>query len=226
VQNLLIKLPYSLYITNIVKILAIIPIFAYYFAHSSLLFALSFLFQVDPRADLMTILACANRAPLEGRHLKLDRIDRRILEAMQVNGRISNLELADAVGLSPTPCARRVKRLEESGLIQHHVTLLNQSMLGLKLTAYIGISMDRHTPDRFEAFEEKVTQFPEVMECSVVTGQSADYLLKAVVPDMEYYERFLLGKLTRIEGVTGVHSSFELRRVMQRSALPLEHIQS
>ena len=156
--------------------------------------------------------------------MKLDRTDRRILEAIQKNGNISNLELAEAVGLSPTPCSRRVKRLEESGIITAHVSLLNQSMLGLKLTAYIGISMDRHTPDRFEEFETKVRDFPEVMECSVVTGQSADYLLKAVVPDMEYYEKFLLGKLTRIAGVAGVHSSFELRRVVYKTALPLEHI--
>lgn len=156
--------------------------------------------------------------------MKLDRTDRRILQAMQANARISNLELADAVGLSPTPCSRRVRRLEESGIIRGHVTLLNQPMLGLKLTAYIGISMDRHTPDRFEAFEAEVAQYPEVMECSVVTGQASDYLLKAVVPDMEYYERFLLGRLTRIPGVTGVHSSFELRRVVHRTALPLDHI--
>lgn len=156
--------------------------------------------------------------------MKFDRIDRRILEAMQKNGRISNLELAELVGLSPTPCSRRVKRLEESGIIDAHVSILNQSMLGLKLTAYIGITMDRHTPDRFATFEDKVSDFPEVMQCCVVTGQSADYLLKAVVPDMEYYEKFLLGKLTRIPGVTGVHSSFELRRVVQKTALPLEHI--
>jgi Lrp/AsnC family leucine-responsive transcriptional regulator len=157
--------------------------------------------------------------------LDLDRIDRRILELIQTRGRISNLELADAVGLSPTPCARRVKRLEDSGLILGHVTLLNQSMLGLKLTAYIGISMDRHTPDRFEAFEQQVRDYPEVMECSVVTGQDADYLLKTVVPDMEYYEKFLLGRLTRIPGVTGVRSSFELRRVILKTNLPLDHIQ-
>ena len=156
--------------------------------------------------------------------MKLDRTDRRILEAIQKNGNISNLDLAEAVGLSPTPCSRRVQRLEESGIITAHVSVLNQSMLGLKLTAYIGISMDRHTPDRFEEFETKVRDFPEVMECSVVTGQSADYLLKAVVPDMEYYEKFLLGKLTRIPGVAGVHSSFELRRVVYKTALPLEHI--
>ena len=156
--------------------------------------------------------------------MKLDRTDRRILEAMQRNGRISNLELADTVGLSPTPCSRRVKRLEESGLIRGHVTLLDQSMLGLKLTAYISISMDRHTPDRFEAFEQEVAGYPEVTACSVVTGQAADYLLRAVVPDMEYYEKFLLGRLTRIPGVSGVHSSFELRRVVQRTELPLDHI--
>jgi Lrp/AsnC family leucine-responsive transcriptional regulator len=157
--------------------------------------------------------------------MKLDRTDRRILAVMQRSGRISNLELAEAVGLSPTPCSRRVKRLEESGIIDRHVTLLNQSQLGLKLTAFIGISMDRHTPERFNHFEEAVGAFPEVIECSVVTGQSADYLLKVVVPDMEYYEAFLLGKLTRIEGVTGVHSSFVLRRVISKTELPLDHFE-
>src|SRR5210317_463552 len=104
--------------------------------------------------------------------MKLDRIDRRILDIMQRDGRISNLELSEAVGLSPTPCSRRVRRLQDSGLIDGYVTLLNQSRLGLKLTAYIGISMDRHTPERFEAFEQQVIEYPEVMECSVVTGQS------------------------------------------------------
>ena len=158
--------------------------------------------------------------------MKLDRTDRRILQHMQANGRISNLELADAVGLSPTPCSRRVKRLEQSGIIDRHVTLLNQSQLGLKLTAIVGISMDRHTPDRFDNFEAKVSEFPEVVECSLVTGQSFDYLLKALVPDMEYYEAFLLGKLTRVEGVTGVLSSFVLRKVVGKTELPLDHISS
>ena len=156
--------------------------------------------------------------------MKLDRTDRRILALMQADGRISNLELADAVGLSPTPCSRRVKRLEESGVIEAHVTLLNQSALGLKLTAIIGITMDRHTPDRFDNFEKTVKDYPEVMECAVVTGQTADYLLRVVVPDMEYYEKFLLGRLTRIAGVSGVHSSFVLRQVIQRTELPLDHI--
>jgi len=156
--------------------------------------------------------------------MKLDRTDRRILLAMQDNGRITNLELAEAVGLSPTPCSRRVRRLEESGVIRGHVTLLDQARLGLNLTAYISISMDRHTPDRFEAFEAQVREYPEVTDCSVVTGQAADYLLRAVVPDMSYYEQFLLGRLTRISGVSGVHSSFELRRVIERTDLPLTHI--
>ena len=141
--------------------------------------------------------------------VQLDRSDRRILAALQNNARISNLELADAVGLSPTPCARRVKRLEECALIRGHVTLLDQQQLGLNLTAFINISMDRHTPDRFDAFEAKVREYPEV--------------IKAVIPDMIHYERFLLGHLTRIPGVTGVHSSFVLRPVVQRTALSLEH---
>ena len=163
--------------------------------------------------------------PWRLRTLKLDHTDRRILRQMQANGRISNLELAEAVGLSPTPCSRRVKRLAGSGLIERHVTLLNQSLLGLKLTVIIGITLDRHTPDRFDNFETSVREFPEVIECNVVTGQAADYLLRVVVPDMESYEEFLLGRLTRIEGVTGVHSSFVLRRVINKTELPLDHIE-
>ena len=154
----------------------------------------------------------------------LDSIDRRILNLLQNDARMTNLELAERVGLSPTPCARRVKRLEESGIIDRHVTLLDQTRLGLNITAMVGITMDRHTPERFENFERKVSRFPEVVECSIVTGQAADYLLKAVLPDMTYYEEFLLGRLTRIEGVVGVHSSFVLRKVISRTALPLDHV--
>ncbi len=153
--------------------------------------------------------------------ITLDKIDKNILQLMQANGRISNLELAEKVGLSPTPCSRRVKQLEESGLIDRHVTLLNAEALGLNLTAIIGISMDRHTPDRFETFETAITQMPEVIECSIVTGQSADFLLKVVVKDMQHYEKFLLGQLTKLSGVTGVHSSFVLRKVVDKTALPL-----
>ena len=152
----------------------------------------------------------------------LDRIDKHILKLMQTNARISNLELADQVGLSPTPCSRRVRRLEDSGLIAGHVTLLNPEALGLDLTAIIGISMDRHTPDRFENFEKAITSMPEVIECSIVTGQAADFLLKVVVKDMHHYEKFLLGHLTRVTGVTGVHSSFVLRHLVNKTELPVE----
>jgi Lrp/AsnC family leucine-responsive transcriptional regulator len=150
---------------------------------------------------------------------ELDRLDHRILQLMQVDAGLSNLELAERVGLSPTPCARRVKRLITEGVITRQVAMVDPKKLGLNLTAHISVTMDRHTPDRFSLFEQRVSELPEVVDCCVVTGQSADYLLKAVVRDMDHYEQFLLGKLTRIEGVTGVHSSFELRRVVTRTAV-------
>lgn len=154
--------------------------------------------------------------------LKLDRIDRRILDQIQRHGDISNLELADKVGLSPSPCSRRVKALQEAGLILRTVTLLDAKALGLSLTAMISISMDRHTPDRFEAFESAVSTYEEVLECYLITGQSADYVLKVVVKDMEAYQHFLLGKLTKLKGVSGVHSSFVMRKVVDRTELPLQ----
>lgn len=153
--------------------------------------------------------------------MEFDRTDLRILAHLQENAALSNLELAEQVGLSATPCARRVKRLEAEGVIRQRVTLLNQKALGLSLTAHIGVTMDRHTPDRFEQFEAAMLALPEIISCAVVTGQSADYLLTAVVRDMVHYEQFLLGNLTRIAGVSGVHSSFELRRVVNRTSLPL-----
>jgi Lrp/AsnC family leucine-responsive transcriptional regulator len=156
--------------------------------------------------------------------MQLDKLNKRILQELQRDGSITNLQLADKIGLSPSPCARRVKQLEDAGIISKQVTLLNASKLDLKLTALIQISMDRHTPDRFEIFEAKVRSFPEVIECLLITGQSADYQLKVVVPDMECYQEFLLNKITRIEGVTGVHSSFMLREVLNTTELPLNHL--
>lgn len=156
--------------------------------------------------------------------VQLDRTDRRILELMQRNGRISNLELAERIGLSPSPCSRRVKALEDAGLIADHVTLLNANKLGLSLQAYIHISLDRHTPERFETFDAAINEFSEVLECDLVTGTEADYQLKVVVRDMEHYQQFLLGKLTRLNGVTGVRSSFVLRRIKHETALPLDHL--
>lgn len=155
----------------------------------------------------------------------IDRIDRHILQVLQKNGRMSNLELAEKTALSPSPCLRRVKRLEDEGVIASYAAHLNPDVLGLKLLAFIHISLDRHTPERFENFENRVRDFEEVLECFLITGQQADYLLKAIVPDMEHYQQFLLGKLTRIEGVTGVHSSFVLRKVVQTTALPLAHLE-
>jgi Lrp/AsnC family leucine-responsive transcriptional regulator len=155
---------------------------------------------------------------------KLDRFDKRILAELQKDGGLTNQHLAERIGLSPSPCSRRVKQLEEAGIIQRRVTLLDRRKLGLSLTAIIQISMDRHTPERFEAFEAKVRQYPEVQECYLITGQDADYLVKVVVPDMDHYQEFLLNKITRIDGVSGVHSSFVMRRVVDSTELPLAYV--
>lgn len=156
--------------------------------------------------------------------LVLDRIDRRILECLQQDGGLSNQELAEKVGLSPSPCLRRVRALEEAGIILKRVTLLDRKKLGLSLTVILNIGMDRHTPERFEEFEKAVAALPEVQECYLVTGQEADYQLKVVVPDMDAYQAFLLGKITRIPGVSGVHSSFVLRRVIDNTEMPLGYL--
>lgn len=153
--------------------------------------------------------------------MEFDRYDRRILEELQRDGRISNQELAERIGLSPSPCLRRVRTLEEMGLITGYRAMLDANKLGLSLMALIHISMDRHTPERFANFEEKVAALPEVLECLLVTGQDADYQLKVVVRDMDAFQALLLEKITRIEGVSGVHSSFVLRRVVDKTALPV-----
>ncbi|NMT63913.1 Lrp/AsnC family transcriptional regulator [Marinobacter orientalis] len=156
--------------------------------------------------------------------VKIDRIDRNILEQLQQDGSLTNQELADKVGLSPSPCLRRVRALEEAGVIVRQVTILDHKKLGLSLTAIILIGMDRHTPERFAAFEKQVSEYPEVQECYLITGQDADYMLKVVVPDMDHYHHFLLNRITRIQGVSGVHSSFVLRRVIDSTALPLGYL--
>lgn len=155
---------------------------------------------------------------------KPDRLDRRILTELQQDGGLTNQALAERVGLSPSPCLRRVKALEDAGVITGRVTLLDRKKLGLSLTALIQISMDRHTPERFANFESTVQRFPEVQSCLLITGQDADYLLIVVVPDMEIYQEFLLNKITRIEGVSGVHSSFVMRWVVDTTALPLDYL--
>jgi Lrp/AsnC family transcriptional regulator, leucine-responsive regulatory protein len=151
--------------------------------------------------------------------MTLDRYDRQILEILQSDGRINNQDLADRIGLSPSPCLRRVRALEDAGLIVGYHARLDARKLGLTLMALVHISMDVHTPERFANFEASVAVLPEVLECLLITGQDADYQLKVAVRDMDHYQTLLLDKITRIAGVTGVHSSFVLRRVVDKTAL-------
>ncbi len=153
--------------------------------------------------------------------MQLDRYDRQILDVLQQDGRISNQELAERIALSPSSCLRRLRALEESGLIRGYRALLDARKLGLSLMALIHISMDRHTPERFAHFEGEIEQIPQVLECLLITGQDADYQLKVIVADMDGYQELLLNRITRIPGVTGVHSSFVLRRVIDKTALPV-----
>ncbi|WP_280568638.1 Lrp/AsnC family transcriptional regulator [Chromohalobacter sp. 296-RDG] len=150
----------------------------------------------------------------------LDRYDRQILDILQRHGRINNQELAERIGLSPSPCLRRMRALEDSGLITGYRALVDAKRLGHSLTALLHISMDRHTPERFANFEAKVAALPQVQECLLITGQEADYQLKVVVHDMDDYQNLLLNQITRIEGVTGAHSSFVLRRVLEHRPVP------
>jgi len=158
---------------------------------------------------------------MNGNPMQLDRYDWQILQTLQGDGRISNQDLADRIGLSPSPCLRRVRQLEETGIIAGYRAVVNAKALGLSLLALIHISMDQHTPERFENFEAAIRDIPEVMECLLITGQDADYQIKVAVKDMDAYQELLLNRITRIQGVTGVHSSFVLRRVVERTALPL-----
>jgi Lrp/AsnC family leucine-responsive transcriptional regulator len=153
--------------------------------------------------------------------MELDRYDRSILAVLQQDGRISNLDLAERVGLSPSPCLRRMRALEESGLITGYRALLDARKLGLSLMALIGISMDQHTPERFALLDQAIADMPEVLECLLITGQQSDYQLKVVIEDMDAYQDLLLNRITRIPGVTGVHSSFVLRKVVYRTSLPV-----
>ena len=156
--------------------------------------------------------------------MKLDVFDIRILEILQQDAALSHHEIAERVGLSASPCSRRIRLLHEAGIIASTVVRLSPQKLGLDLCVLIHIRMDRHTPERFDNFERLVGSFPEVQECYLITGQEADYQLKIVVPNMDEYQRFLLDKITRIEGVIGVHSSFVLRKSVDSTALPLSYI--
>jgi Lrp/AsnC family leucine-responsive transcriptional regulator len=153
--------------------------------------------------------------------MQLDNYDLEILRVLQAEGRISNQELADRISLTPSPCLRRLHALEEAGLITGYRAMLDAKKMGLSLMALILISMDKHTPERLNNFETKIAKIPDVLECLLITGQDADYQLKVMVKDMDAYQELLLNRITRIEGVTGVHSSFVLRRVVDKTALPI-----
>jgi Lrp/AsnC family transcriptional regulator, leucine-responsive regulatory protein len=150
----------------------------------------------------------------------LDRFDRQILEHLQRDGRLANQDLADRIGLSPSPCLRRVRALEKRGFITGYRAIVDGRKLGFALMALVHITLDRHTPERFANFDAKIRVLPEVLECLLVAGEEADYVLKVVVRDMDGYQKLLLNRITRIEGVTGVRSSFVLRPVVERTSIP------
>ena len=156
---------------------------------------------------------------------ELDAIDLRILEELQQNARLTNVELATRVHLSPSPCLARVRALEESGLISSYVTLLNPLELGLSVSVFIQIRLERQVEHALEQFQEAISKYPEVMECYLMTGDS-DYLIRVVVPDVQTLERFIVDELSKISGVANIRSSFALKQVKYKTALPLPDLKS
>lgn len=152
--------------------------------------------------------------------MNLDGIDRKILAALQADGRLSNVELAERVGLSPSPCLRRVRLLEEAGTIDRYVALVDQRSVGLPVSVFISIKLERQQEEDLDRFEAEVSAYPEVLECYLMTG-TQDYLLRVVVADLAAYERFLKTKLTRVGNVAAIESSFALKQVKYTNLLPL-----
>lgn len=157
--------------------------------------------------------------------MKLDAIDLKILNVLQDRADVANIELAEAVGLSPSPCLRRVRILEDAGIIRRRVTLLEPRAVGLAVNIFVSVTLEKQVEERLQEFETAVRSRPEVMECYLMTGES-DYLLRVVVPDLNAYERFLKEHLTRVPGVASIKSSFALNQVQYRTALPLDHIRT
>jgi DNA-binding Lrp family transcriptional regulator len=151
----------------------------------------------------------------------LDRADRAILTELQANGRLPNVELARRVNLSESACLRRVKLLEEAGVIDRYATLLNQKAVGLPDSVLVEVSLTREQQEDLDAFEEAVRRLPEVMECYLMSGEY-DYLLRVVVANTADYERIHREHITRLPGVLRVRSSFALRTVTKKTALPLK----
>jgi Lrp/AsnC family transcriptional regulator, leucine-responsive regulatory protein len=155
----------------------------------------------------------------------LDAIDAKILEALQDDARISNVDLARKVGLSPSPCLRRVRELEAHGVIRRSVTLLDAQAIGLPVSVFVNVTLEKQVERALEVFESAVRKRPEVMECYLMTGE-ADYLLRVVVPDLTAYQRFLMDHLTRVPGVASIKSSFALKQVQYRTAMPLAQLRA
>ena len=153
-------------------------------------------------------------------HRQLDAIDRRILEHLQDNARISNVDLAARVGISASPCWRRVRELEKRGVISGYVALVDAAAVGLPVSVFVQVTLERQIETALETFEAAVKARPEVMECYLMTGD-ADYLLRVVVSDLPTYEAFLKDHLTRIPGIANIKSSFALNQVKYRTSLPL-----
>ncbi len=154
-------------------------------------------------------------------HRQLDAIDRRILEHLQDNARISNVDLAARVGISASPCWRRVRELEESGVISDYVTLIDAASVGLMVSVFVNVSLEKQVERQLEVFQKAIRERPEVLECYLMTGE-ADFLLRVVVPDLMAYERFLMDHLTRVPGIASIKSSVALKPVKYRTALPLD----
>jgi Lrp/AsnC family transcriptional regulator, leucine-responsive regulatory protein len=152
--------------------------------------------------------------------IALDPIDLRILSELQENARLSNVELAQRVGLSASPCLTRVRALEESGLIARYVTLLDPVALGLNVSVFIQVSLEKQVDSSLTRFESAIAALPEVMECYLMTGDS-DYLLRVVVADVPALQRFIVERMTKIAGVSNIRSSFALKQVKFKTALPL-----
>ena len=150
----------------------------------------------------------------------LDAIDMRIIKALQEHGRLTNVELAARVGLSPSPCLSRVKALEKSGVIDRYVALVRPDAMGLGLSVFIQVTLERQTEKALEIFEARMLAFDEVMECYLMTGDS-DYMVRLVVKDMDSLQQFIVKELTTIPGVANIRSSFALKQVKYKTALPI-----
>ncbi len=152
--------------------------------------------------------------------IRLDKMDLKILEALQEDARLTNQKLAAVVGLSPSPCWRRVKRLEEQGVISQYVTLLNAEPLGLQVTAFLMVTLEDHHPDTVAHFDELIASLPQIQECYATSGM-ADYLLKIVIANMREYEELLIGNLLQVKGVRTANTNFVLKERKRTTAMPL-----